>query len=383
MTLKKTKVSIGHYIKSMMWHSIKIITLLLILLYHQPGFAQSDSTPPILKSFTFEPQTIDVSNSPDTVTAYIGATDDFIGTNGVSFDFVSPAGVKRFDTGSRLIDGTNMDGVYFSQVIIPKYSQAGDWKVGYVYLSDSLNNWIKYTTSDLINLGFPTILTVEDDISDITAPEVQNFTFYPNAIDVSDSAINITISLHITDNSSGCNGAMVSFFSPSGTDRTGNANLVSGTNINGIFEGTVTFPQFSAAGDWTVGWIYLSDYLNNSTYYHTPDLVNSNFPTILNVSSTSTNVSDNGLSFSFMLKQNYPNPFNPITKISYSIPQINYVTIKVFNLLGKEIVTLVNEEKAIGNYEVEFDCGNITSGIYFYRMQAGNFSETKKLILLR
>ena len=90
----------------------------------------------------------------------------------------------------------------------------------------------------------------------------------------------------------------------------------------------------------------------------------------------------------FNLKQNYPNPFNPGTVISYQVPFLSYVTIKIYDILGREIATLVNEEKNAGSYKVEFDsrsCGgsNLTSGIYFYKMNAGNFSETKKMLLLK
>ena len=84
-----------------------------------------------------------------------------------------------------------------------------------------------------------------------------------------------------------------------------------------------------------------------------------------------------------ILYQNYPNPFNPITKIKYSILRNSYVTIKIYDLLGNEIETLVNEEKSEGIYSVVFSARNLSSGIYFYRMQAGNFSDTKKFIILK
>ena len=86
---------------------------------------------------------------------------------------------------------------------------------------------------------------------------------------------------------------------------------------------------------------------------------------------------------SFQLSQNYPNPFNPSTKIKYSIPQSSNVIIKVFDVLGNEIETIVNEEKSAGEYEVEFNAVNLPSGIYFYKLHAGNFVETKKMILLK
>ncbi|MFZ1289659.1 MAG: two-component regulator propeller domain-containing protein [Melioribacteraceae bacterium] len=85
----------------------------------------------------------------------------------------------------------------------------------------------------------------------------------------------------------------------------------------------------------------------------------------------------------FILKQNYPNPFNPSTTIEYSIPQKSQVTIKIYDLLGREITTLINEEKPVGNYFVKFDGGSLTSGVYFYRLQSNTFSQTRKLILLK
>lgn len=85
----------------------------------------------------------------------------------------------------------------------------------------------------------------------------------------------------------------------------------------------------------------------------------------------------------FYLYPNYPNPFNPITKIKFSIPNSDIVQIKIYDILGKELKTLVNEYKQSGTYEVEFVASNLTSGIYFYRMISGSYSETKKMLLLR
>ena len=85
----------------------------------------------------------------------------------------------------------------------------------------------------------------------------------------------------------------------------------------------------------------------------------------------------------FKLFQNYPNPFNPTTKINYQVPQTAFVTLKVYDLLGREVATLVNEEKSAGSYEVEFDGSNLSSGIYFYKLQTENYSSVKKMILLK
>jgi hypothetical protein len=85
----------------------------------------------------------------------------------------------------------------------------------------------------------------------------------------------------------------------------------------------------------------------------------------------------------YSLSQNYPNPFNPSTKIKYSIPQTSNVVIKIFDILGNEIETLVKEEKPVGSYEIDFDASSLSSGIYFYRLQAGDFIETKKMVLMK
>lgn len=85
----------------------------------------------------------------------------------------------------------------------------------------------------------------------------------------------------------------------------------------------------------------------------------------------------------YFLSQNYPNPFNPSTTIKFSIPISHFVTLKVYDILGRELVTLVNEEKQPGIYEVKFNGGNFSSGVYFYRLQSGSYSETKKLILMK
>ncbi|MCW8806323.1 MAG: C25 family cysteine peptidase, partial [Ignavibacteriaceae bacterium] len=84
----------------------------------------------------------------------------------------------------------------------------------------------------------------------------------------------------------------------------------------------------------------------------------------------------------FALSQNYPNPFNPMTTINYQIPNLNFVTLKIYDVLGSEVATLVSEEKPAGTYEITWNAGQLPSGIYFFRIQAGSFIETKKMILL-
>ncbi len=85
----------------------------------------------------------------------------------------------------------------------------------------------------------------------------------------------------------------------------------------------------------------------------------------------------------YAINQNYPNPFNPTTTIIYSLPKIIKVNLKVYNLLGQEVAILVNEEMSIGTHSVTWNAQNVPSGIYFYKITAGEFSKIKKMILIK
>ena len=85
----------------------------------------------------------------------------------------------------------------------------------------------------------------------------------------------------------------------------------------------------------------------------------------------------------YELKQNFPNPFNPSTKISFQIPGQYFVSLKIYNMLGEEVATLVNEKKSAGKYNVDFNASALPSGVYFYQLSAGNFIQTRKMMLLK
>jgi hypothetical protein len=143
-----------------------------------------------------------------------------------------------------------------------------------------------------------------------------------------------------------------------------------------------TFQSFNLkAGKHVLNWVY-KNFSINTDNSQGAWLDNIFFPTN-SVLLTSVKSSEN-IPLIFKLFQNYPNPFNPTTTINYSIPTAGIVSLKVYDMLGKEIATLVNEEKPAGSYEAIFSANaSVSSGIYFYRLQAGNFFEIKKMILLK
>jgi len=96
-----------------------------------------------------------------------------------------------------------------------------------------------------------------------------------------------------------------------------------------------------------------------------------------------TGITDNNKSLSYKLQQNYPNPFNPTTTINYSLAKEGHVKITIYNILGSKAAVLVNENKSAGNYSVQFNASRLPSGIYFYRLESGSYSDIKKFVLMK
>ena len=161
--------------------------------------------------------------------------------------------------------------------------------------------------------------------------------------------------------------------------------------MNGIYIGsatrTATFP-----GTWPVDTLRCSfpqGFDSVVVHYLSPPPTCQDYGTIyladnMRVTPIPTGILSEGkLPVMFKLSQNYPNPFNPSTTISYQIPVQSYVSLKVFDILGREVAALVNSAEQPGYKQVNFNAENLVSGVYYYRPQAGNFIETRKLVLLR
>jgi LruC domain-containing protein len=151
-----------------------------------------------------------------------------------------------------------------------------------------------------------------------------------------------------------------------------------------------SFPQFNA--------YILSARSSNTAWYNSPDLskvwtrrvVTDNFPftgeapaKIVNNSKSENTSVQNNVSDKHVLSQNFPNPFNPTTKISFSVPVNEFVSIKIFDMSGKEVAVLVNNELKAGTYDYTFNAGSLSSGIYFYRVNTPSFTDTKRMILVK
>ena len=180
-----------------------------------------------------------------------------------------------------------------------------------------------------------------------------------------------------------------------------------GNPLNGAFvyaensnQQTASFGISDDQGNYTISGLVPGSYIVSSQLYgyddnQLPSSVSLSYSTQSSVSAnasfslspdeniTAVKESTPAVTTSYKLNQNYPNPFNPSTIISYSVPNQSKVTLKVYNILGSEVATLVDETKPAGNYNVTFNAARLSSGVYFYQLKAGNFVSTKKLMLLK
>ncbi|MBN2571712.1 MAG: T9SS type A sorting domain-containing protein [Ignavibacteriales bacterium] len=174
------------------------------------------------------------------------------------------------------------------------------------------------------------------------------------------------------------------------------------TSGDGIFTVVLNFPKYSPIQFEHKYGINYGDAANNQGGNDNENGVGANHITVLDPTWTSCTVIDtfgsmgvsvitDGLGIEgeemlpivYSLEQNFPNPFNPSTSIKFSIPEAGFVTLKIYNLLGQEVATLVKEQMNAGTREVKFNASNLASGIYIYRLEANNFTSTKKMVLLK
>ena len=164
--------------------------------------------------------------------------------------------------------------------------------------------------------------------------------------------------------------------------------------VGSDFELTHTSPKAPSSDTVTFTFRYIApNTVGTATIYANGNSVNLsgtssgdnwNYASSKTISVTSTSVREiNGIASSFNLRQNFPNPFNPVTNIKYKIAKSSQVTLKIYDITGNEVKTLVNQIREPGTYEVTFDGSGFGSGVYFYALSSGDFTATKKMILIK
>ena len=153
---------------------------------------------------------------------------------------------------------------------------------------------------------------------------------------------------------------------------------------------THAFAVGSADTLWTRHAVSLENFVGQNIFIAWREKVSDNYNMgsaigldIVDVQGMITGLTNNGIPAKYELSQNYPNPFNPTTTIKYAIPRPGFVSLKVYDVLGKEVVSLVNQEMATGYYSIDFDGSNLGSGVYFYRIESAGFVQTKKMLLIK
>jgi hypothetical protein len=265
-------------------------------------FALSDTEGPVLRSLSLSPSVINTAAGSQNIVVTARVTDDLAGTgvnrNLFEIRFRSPSGnqfvgTSMFDTDR--ISGNDLDGTYQNTMMVPAFSESGTWTVEWVLLNDAVGNSRYLTAADLANAGFPNSFT-NSGVSDTTAPGLRSLSLSPSVINTAAGSQNIVVTARVTDDLAGTgvnrNLFEIRFRSPSGNQFVGTSmfdtDRISGNDLDGTYQNTMTVPAFSESGTWTVEWVLLNDAVGNSRYLTAADLANAGFPN----SFTNSGVSD-------------------------------------------------------------------------------------------
>ncbi|MEP7146245.1 MAG: M14 family zinc carboxypeptidase, partial [bacterium] len=270
------------------------------------------------------------------------------------------------------LDNSNV--VYVQDISIPVGG-------GNILLLDSAENGI---TNWTVSAGWATTTTQ-------SYSPTRSFTDSPTG-NYSNSA-NRTMTLNTALNVSANPIVLLSFWYKHNIDTLDNA-YVDVSNDNGVSWESVRFYN-KIVNDWTKEVIDISSIANSTTSLKIRFSMVSNGTVVADgiyiddiklagYNATPTGiVSNTGIPEKYSLSQNYPNPFNPTTNINYSLPASQNTLLRIYDLLGKEVMTLVNEKQNAGNYSVSFDGSNLSSGLYYYKLESGEFTDTKKMLLIK
>jgi hypothetical protein len=266
----------------------------------------ADTAAPVLAGVSITPAAIDVSNGDQLVTIALSVTDNASGADfqnffNFSISFSSPSGQQTQRIAAQeftLVSGTATNGVWNATHRFPRYSEAGNWLLSDVRLTDRVGNVMSYSPFTQPLLGFPHSLAVASSLSDSARAELVGMTFSPSVIDTSAGSQTVTVTFHMLDNLSGVTFDTdtplfsflrgIRFTSPSGqqtrsNNTFGGVTLASGTSLNGVWQTRVVFQQFSEAGTWRATVFSLRDVTNNTFSLFPADLIARGLPSELTI----------------------------------------------------------------------------------------------------
>jgi len=249
--------------------------------------SEGDTEPPTIVDMDFDPKSIDTSASSQVITFTTHLTDDLSGIYYMNMWFLSPSGEQSagfsFWSASDLVSGNKLDGVYVSKVRLPRYSEKGIWKLNHVHVGDEVHNIRWLSQSEIADLGFPTEFEVVSD-GDTEPPNVVSFDFDPKHVDTSTSHQEIIFRIRLTDDLSGVSSFSGQFKGLSGdqyaafVESLTPSSLISGDEIDGIYECTMTLPQYSLRGTWQLESLSLVDNVGNQRLLNKDDMAALGFP---------------------------------------------------------------------------------------------------------
>jgi hypothetical protein len=362
------------------------VCLMAFTLLFVPAQAQEDVTPPELVEFSFSPASIDVSAGSQNVTFTLRITDDVSGFFDSGITLMSQSGQQSngtsFSGAFNRISGDAQDGVYEVVMTFPQFSEAGTWHIRDVNVRDEARNRRGLSETDLISMGFPTELIVgllELQVQMDIIPGSDPNSINPKSRGIIPVAILTTPSFEATTVD-----PMSVAFGPDGATESHGKGHIEDADNDGDMDMVLHFKTQDTGiqcGDTEAS-------LTGQTFEGQAIAGSDAIQTDGCGSAKAMAGVEAGIPEDYGLLQNYPNPFNPETEIRFQLPEAGQVMVKIFNINGEEIRTLLNGQYEAGYHRVRWDGkdknGNaVASGVYLYELRAGSFSQVRKMSLLR
>ena len=231
----------------------------------------------------------------------------------------------------------------------------------------------------------------EDCLTGNSGPSLVNFSIFGDTVNTSQESVNIGFILTAEDSDDYLSSYALRLIINGGPQNGGEMLESLGSFGEGVMSSsiasTIEIPMGSTEGNWNIR-IILEDESGAITNLGPNDLGSQNFQNYIYINNSVLETNYENIPKQYILHQNYPNPFNPITTLRYDLPEVAFVKIRVFDMSGNTVKTLVSESKSSGFKSIQWDATNnqgqsVSAGVYFFSIQAGNFVETKKMILLK